>query len=161
MKYLKIRSKFVINSKLVCTSPGKKCCYTMHVSLLLAQSLFLSHLIFTNLTSPRNSSQIIKRESLWEDPWNVPLAGKREEAFLCSARTLLTKIEVEEAGATENSLVLSSLHETLETKTRRVQQSPFPLCSSLKHSCIQQKPDRVHLDCPVMCMKPLQIEPPV
>lgn len=124
MKYLKIRSKSVMNSNLVYTSPGKKYCNTMLVSLLLAQSLFLSHLIFTNLTSPRNSSQMKKRASR-KTFGNVPLAAKRGEAFLCSARTLLTKIEGEEAGATEDSFVLSSLHETLEAKTRRVQQPPF------------------------------------
>lgn len=55
----------VINSYLVCTSPGKKHCNIILVSLLLAQSLFLSLLIFTNLISQRNSSQIKKkRESL-------------------------------------------------------------------------------------------------
>lgn len=65
MKHLKIKSKSVIN--LVCIS-GEKYCNIMLISLLLAQSLFLSHLIFTTLTSPRNYSQI-KKKSDWEDPW--------------------------------------------------------------------------------------------
>lgn len=138
MKHLKIRSKPVIN--LICIS-GEKYCNIMLVSLLLAQSLFLSPLIFTNLTSPRNSSQI-KKSMSGNTLGNIPLVGKEGEGFLCSARTLLTKTEGEEAGAAENSFVFRSLRETLEAKTRRVQQPPFTFYSSLNHSCIQQKPDR-------------------
>lgn len=140
----------MINSYLVCTSPGKKHCNIIIVSLLLAQSLFLSLLIFTNLISPRNSSQIKKKERVSEkNLGNVTLVCKKGEAFLCSARTVLTKIEGEEAGETDNSFVLSSLREALEAKTRSVQQPPFILCSSLNCSCIQQKPDKMYLDCPV------------